>query len=57
MLDVHLVHDARVRRNHLEVVERALAPSEECVAFAVARKLEFGIQRECVRPSKIVDLN
>ena len=36
VLDVHLVNDSRSRGNHLEVVERCLAPTEELIALAIA---------------------
>ena len=38
VLEVHLVADAGVGRHHAEVVERRLAPAQERVALAVARR-------------------
>ena len=57
VLDVHLVHDAGVRRNHLEVIERALAPPQKRVSFPIARKLQLGVQRKRVRPAEVVHLD
>ncbi|CAB4998566.1 unannotated protein [freshwater metagenome] len=47
-LNIHLVHDARARWHHRELVEGALAPAQELVALAVARVLEVDIERERV---------
>ncbi len=57
VLDVHLVHDAGVRRNDLEVVECALAPAEEGIALPVARKLQLRVQRKRVLPAEVVHLD
>ncbi len=40
-LDVDLMHDAGVRRHHLEIAESGLAPAQEHIAFAVALELYF----------------
>ena len=48
VLDVDLVHDARARRHHLEVVEGALAPAQELVALAVALVLDLDVALEGV---------
>jgi hypothetical protein len=57
MFDVDLMHDAGVRRNDLEVVECMLTPTKEGIPLPVARELELGIQRECILPTKVVDLH
>ncbi len=49
--------DARVGRHHLEIIERALTPPEERVPLAVARKLQFRVQRECVGTAEVVHLH
>ena len=46
VLQVHLVADPGVGRNHLEVVERRLAPAQERVALLVALELELGVALE-----------
>jgi hypothetical protein len=46
VLEVHLVADARVRGDHLEVLEGRLAPAKEGVALAVALELELGVSLE-----------
>ena len=48
ILEVHLMHDADVRRHHAEIVERLLPPAQELVALAVA--LEFELARS--RPAR-----
>jgi hypothetical protein len=57
MLDVDLVNDAGVRRNDLEVVERALPPAQERVALLVARELELGVERERIGTPEVVNLH
>ena len=47
VLEIDLVHDAGVRRHHLEIAERGLAPAQERVALAVARELDA----RCSSPS------
>jgi hypothetical protein len=44
VLQVHLVHDAGVRRHHLEVVEGLLAPAQEAVAFRVALEFDLAVE-------------
>ena len=56
VFEIHLVHDAGVRRHDTEIVERLLAPLEEPIAFLVAGELEPRVQVEGVRLSKMVDL-
>ena len=57
VLEVDLVHDARVRRHDLEVVERALAPAEECVALLVALELELDVASDRESRRELVDLH
>ena len=57
VLEVHLVADARVRRDHLEVVERALPPAQERVALVVALELELGVVLEGELLGEVVDLD
>jgi hypothetical protein len=51
------VADARVGRDHAEVVERGLAPAQELVALAVALELELGVPLEGVAQAELVDLD
>jgi hypothetical protein len=51
------VHDAGVRRDDLEVVERGLAPAQERVALAVALELELGVAEDRARGRVLVDLH
>ncbi len=46
VLEIHLVHDAGVRRHDLEIAERGLAPAQERVALAVALELDGGVGGE-----------
>ena len=61
VLEVHLVADARVRRDDAEVVERALPPAEERVALAVPLELALDVvldrepRRELVHLHRVVD--
>ena len=48
VLEVHLVADAAVRREHPQRPERRLRPAQERVALAVARELELRVARERV---------
>lgn len=48
VLDVDLVNDAHSRGDDLEVVECALAPTEELVTLAVALVFEVDVALECV---------
>ena len=36
VFQIHLVHDANVRRHHAEIVERFLAPTQKLVPLAIA---------------------
>ena len=44
VLQVHLVDDAGIRRHHLEVLERLLAPAQEPVALHVAFELDLAVE-------------
>ena len=55
VLEVHLVADALIRREHAQRAERALRPPEERVALLVARELERGVARERIGHSGDVD--
>ena len=57
VLEVHLVADAGVRRHHLEVVEGALAPAQECVALAVALELALDVVLDREPGRELVDLH
>ena len=54
MLDVDLVDDAGARRDDLEVVEGALAPTKELVALAVALVLDLDVALERFRGAEDV---
>ncbi len=51
VLEVDLVADPRIRRHDLQLLERALAPSEELVALGVALELQLRVAGEGVRPA------
>ena len=57
MLHVHLVNDAGVGWDDLEVVEGGLAPAEERVAFAVARVFNVHVVGQRVRAAVGVHLH
>ena len=57
ILEIHLVHDAGVGRNHAEVLERVLAPAQERVALAIARELEPGVEVGGVGFGVVIDLH
>jgi hypothetical protein len=57
VLEVHLVDDARVRRDDAEAVEGRRAPAEERVALLVALELELRVPRECADAAERVDLD
>jgi hypothetical protein len=46
VLEVHLVHDAGVRRDHAKVPKRGLSPAKELVALAVAIEFLFSVDQE-----------
>ena len=56
VLQIDLMTDARLGRDHAQPVEGLLAPPQELVALAVAVELALGIESECVaRPESIHD--
>ena len=55
VLDVDLVDDAGARGDDLEVVERALAPTEELVTLLVALVLDLDVLLEGVRSTEGLD--
>ncbi len=56
-LEVHLMHDAGVRRHHLEIAERRLTPAQEHVALAVALELDLVVALERIRAAVFIDLH
>jgi hypothetical protein len=57
VLEVHLMHDASVRRHDGEILESALTPAEKCVALLIALELDRRVFREGVRCAEEVDLH
>jgi hypothetical protein len=57
VLEVDLVADPGVGRHHAEVVEGALAPTQERVTLAVALELELGVALEGESLGEHVDLD
>src|SRR5262249_38692100 len=57
VFEIHLVHDAGIRRHHTKVPERVLAPPQKRVPLLVARELELGVQLKGVRLIEVVDLD
>ncbi len=57
VLQVDLVHDAGVRRHHLEVVECLLAPAQEAVAFLVALEFDLAVEIERIGLAEHVHLH
>ncbi len=51
VLEVHLVADAAIRREHAQRLERLLGPTQERVALAVALELELRVPGERVGDS------
>src|SRR5207248_7245321 len=56
VLEVDLMHDARVRRHDLEVGEGRLSPTQERIALSVALELELRIAAHRARRRVLVDL-
>ena len=54
VLDVHLVHDAGARRDHLELAEGLLAPAQELEPLPVAPELDLHVPGERVRAAEHV---
>jgi hypothetical protein len=57
VFEVDLVDDPRLRRHDAEILERRLAPPQECVPFFVAFVLEPRIVEEGETRSEIVHLH
>src|SRR5882672_119750 len=57
IFQVYLVTNPSIRRHHLEIVERRLAPAQEGIALDVALKFQFGIQAKGVSVSEDVNLH
>ena len=57
VLEVHLVHDAGVRRHDAEVLERVLAPAQEGVALLVALELDGRVLGEGVGRAEVIHLH
>ena len=57
VFEIHLVDDAGVRRHHLEIAERSLAPAQERVAFAVALEFDLVVGRERAGAAVVVHLH
>ena len=51
------MNDARVRRNHLEVAERRLAPAQERVTLAIALKLDLRVLRQSIGRTVVIHLH
>ena len=56
VLEIHLVHDAGIGRDHAEVVEGRLAPAQQRVAFLVALELEQRVGGEGSGCAELVHL-
>ncbi len=56
ILQVHLVHNADVRRHDTEIPKRRLSPSEQRVAFLVALELEQRVVQKSARGAILVHL-
>ena len=54
VLNVDLVHDAGPRRDDAELIERALAPTQELVALAVALVLQRHVELQSLRGAEVV---
>ncbi len=57
VLEIHLMDDALIGWDDLEVVERFLTPPEQLVALHVALELELRVQPEGLGGPEVVDLN
>ena len=54
---IHLMNDAGIRRNHLEIRKGLLAPFKKTVAFPVTLIFQFTVQIHGLVRSKAVDLD
>jgi hypothetical protein len=57
VLEVDLVHDPGVGRDHAEVVERPLPPAKELVPFAIPLVIEIDVGGECLGAPEGVHLH
>ena len=57
ILEIHLVHDAGVRRHDAEVFERRLAPAQERIAFLVAVELDLVVEIQRVGRAVTIHLH
>ena len=57
VLDIHLMHDADVRRHGAEILKCLLPPLEEHVSLAIAFQFAIGIETECFGSSELIHLN
>jgi hypothetical protein len=55
VLQVHLVADTGIGRDHGEIGERFLRPTQQLVTLRVAVELQPGVDRERVGPTERVD--
>ena len=51
------MHDAGSRRDHLEVVERGLAPAQELVALTIPLVFDLHVALQCAGVAECVDLH
>jgi hypothetical protein len=56
-LEVDLVHDARVGRHRLEVLEGRRSPAQEGIALLIARELDLGVLLEGRQRAEVIDLH
>ena len=57
VFEIDLVHDARVGRNHAEILEGVLSPAKKRIALLVAVELQVCVDEERGVGSVFVDLN
>ena len=57
VLQVHLVHNARIRRNRAEILERRLPPAKEAVALLIALEFEQRVLLKRLRRAEVVHLH
>ena len=57
IFEIHLVANAGIRRNDLEIVQGFLSPAQEGVALDVALKFEFRVEREGHVGAELVHLH
>ena len=57
ILQIYLVANSGVWRDHFEIVECSLAPAQECITLHVALKFQFGVQTESIDVAKTINLH